>query len=95
MPLFLPAGAVATTPQEMASVWRHQFTKDFDHRLREIRTQVRKCDTSEGTLVTPACEKTQKDEAACDPVAQVEPCFSDWVDEHKSQVPHVLARHSV
>ena len=31
--------------------------------------------------MTPASEKTQQDEAACDPVAQVEPCFLDWVDE--------------
>ena len=99
------SGAVATTPQEEASVWRHHFAKDFDHRiktvpfenlansLQEIRTQVQTCDTSEGTLVTPACnsmqeirtdtrkDKTQQDEAACDPVAQVEPCCLDWVDE--------------
>ena len=41
--------------------------------LQEIRTQVQNCDAGEGTLVTPAVEKTQQDEAACDPVAQVEP----------------------
>ena len=61
--------------------------------LQEIRTQDQTCDTGEGTLVTLACssmqeirtdtreDKTQHDEAACDPVAQVEPCFLDWVDE--------------
>ena len=36
MPLFLPTGAVATTLQEVASVWRHQFAKDFDHRIRTV-----------------------------------------------------------
>ena len=62
----------------------------FDHRIRtvpfensayplhEIWTQFQNCDTSEGTLVTPACDKTRRDD---DPVAQVEPCFLDWVDE--------------
>ena len=92
MPLFFPSGADAATPQVVASVCQHHFTKDFDHRvktipfenladsLQEIRSQVRNCDTGEGTLVTPACDKTRQDEAACDPVAQVEPCFLDWVD---------------
>ena len=36
--------------------------------MQEIRTDTREI-------------KTQQDEAACDPVAQVEPCFVDWVDE--------------
>ena len=77
---------------------------------RKSRTQVQTCDTSEGTLVTQACnsmreirtdireDKTQQDEAACDPVAQVEPCFLDWVGgrgSHKSHLPYVLARQSV
>ena len=84
---------LVTTPQEVASVWRHHFAKDFDHRiktvpfenlansLQEIQTQVQNCDTGESTLVTPACDRTQQDEAACDPIAQVEQCFLDWVDE--------------
>ena len=104
VPLFLPSRAAATTPQEVASVWRHHIAKDFDHLIRsvpfenlakslqEIRTQVQTCDTSEDTLVAPACnsvqeirtdtreDKTQQDEGACDPVAQVEPRLLDWVD---------------
>ena len=81
-------------PQEVASVWRHHFANDFDHCIRkfpvenlanslqEVQTQVQNCDTGDVTVVTRACDKTQQDEeAACDPDAQVEPCFLDWVDE--------------
>ena len=80
--LFLPSGVVATTPQE-ASVWRHHFAKDFDrcfrtvpfenlsNSLQDIGTQVQNCDTGEGTPATPACDKTQQHEAACDPVGAV------------------------
>ena len=63
-PLFLPF--VATTPQKIASVWRHHFAEDFDHRIRmvpleslarplqEIQTRIQSCDKVEDTQETPA-----------------------------------------
>ena len=81
MSLFLPSGAVATTLREVASEWRHHFAKDSDHRIKMV-TFENLANSTHGLRTDTREDKTQQHEAACDPVAQVEPCFLDiWVDE--------------